>query len=98
MITVTENIVTSIHNSDEDCLGINEYAIVLKTCSERKLMKPVATRGITCSMGMKKPAKGMKRRENNGKKNRRIRMVMRRTTIISRQTELPIAESSCLMD
>jgi len=27
----------------------------LKTCSDRKLMKPVATRGITCSMGMKKP-------------------------------------------
>ena len=50
-------------------------------------MKPVATRGITISIGMKKPpngflikgsmpAKGMKRRAVRGQKKRKIKMVM----------------------
>ena len=76
-MTVTENIVTSIQRSDEDFFGIMVYAMVLKTCKDRKEMKPVATRGITSSMGMKKPAKGMKSNAVNGQKKRRIRMETR---------------------
>ncbi len=53
-------------------------------------MKPVATRGITISMGMKKPAKGMKSKKLSGKKNRMSKMVIRRTTVTSKQILLPI--------
>ena len=38
-------------------------AVHQAACRDKKEMNPVATRGITNSMGMKKPAKGMKRRK-----------------------------------
>mmetsp|Transcript_66867 Transcript_66867/g.157562 ORF Transcript_66867/g.157562 Transcript_66867/m.157562 type:complete len:227 (-) Transcript_66867:882-1562(-) len=88
MMTVTQNMVTSIHSSEEVSFGIMEYASVLKTCRERKEMNPVATRGITMSMGIKKPAKGMKRRAVKGQKKRRIKMVIRRDTVTLVQTEV----------
>mmetsp|Transcript_44900 Transcript_44900/g.104922 ORF Transcript_44900/g.104922 Transcript_44900/m.104922 type:complete len:215 (-) Transcript_44900:716-1360(-) len=94
MITVTQNIVTSIHSKEDVCFGIIEYAKVLKTCSERKEMNPVATRGITMSMGMKKPANGMKSRAVKGQKNRRMRMVIRRDTVTFTQMEVVALDRS----
>ena len=44
-------------------LNAASFLLGSAACRDKKEMKPVATRGMTSSMGMKKPAKGMKRRK-----------------------------------